>query len=336
MHRPLLQTDATFGEACWAATIDECRREFIRVAHSFWIVPELIPPAARDDIAVLYCFCRRLDDTVDDSAEAAQARAALALWRDELSGRAPARPLVEVLLASVRRNGLPSDCIGHLLDGMAADLGPVRIADDDELLRYAYRVSTAVGLLVAPLFGIRGADADARVVDLSLALQLSNILIGVADDARRDRVYLPATRLAAAGLSAKDVLRDPGDRRLLPVLEALAALADRYYRSAAEGVQLVPLRYRHGVLFLIRGYGELGRRAARGLPAPTAPGMLPLREKVSWLAKLVATAGHPRTMGIIAAPRHDPTLHRALSGWRGAHVNARAEDLSSVSRSTEA
>ena len=175
MHRPLLQTDATFGEACWAATIDECRREFIRVAHSFWIVPELIPPTARDDIAVLYCFCRRLDDTVDDSPEAAQARAALALWRDELSGRAPARPLVEVLLASVRRNGLPSDCIGHLLDGMAADLGPVRIADDDELLRYAYRVSTAVGLLVAPLFGIRGADADARVVDRHAAGQVAAV-----------------------------------------------------------------------------------------------------------------------------------------------------------------
>lgn len=313
-----MQTDAASGEACRTATIDECRREFIRVAHSFWMLPELIPPPARDDIAVLYCFCRRLDDTVDDAPEAARARDALALWRDELSGRAPARPLVEVLLASVRRNGLPRDCIEHLLDGMESDLGPVRIAADDELLRYSYRVSTAVGLLVAPLFGIRGADAEARVVDISLALQLSNILIGVAEDARRDRVYLPASRLAAAGLSAKDVLRDPRDRRLLPVLEGVAALADRYYQSAAEGVQLVPLRYRHGVLFLIRGYGELGRRAARGLPAPTAPGMLPLREKVSWLARLALTAWHPRTMGIIAPSRHDPTLHRALSGWRGA------------------
>lgn len=326
-HKPLLQTDAASAEACRRATIDQCRREFVRVAHSFWIVPELIPPAARDDIAVLYCFCRRLDDTVDDAPEAAQARAALALWRDELADRAPARPLVAVLLASVRRNGLPPDCIEHLLDGMASDLGPVRIADDDELLRYSYRVSTAVGLLVAPLFGIRGADADARVVDISLALQLSNILIGVAEDARRDRVYLPATRLAAAGLGARDVLRDPRDRRLLPVLQGVAALADRYYRSAAEGVQLVPLRYRHGVLFLIRGYGELGRRAARGLPAPTAPGMLPLREKVSWLAELAATAWHPRTLGIIAASRHDPTLHRALSGWRGAHVDAGAAGL---------
>ncbi len=321
MHGPLPQADANLRRAYRAATIDECRREFIRVARSFWIVPELIPPAARDDIAVLYCFCRQLDDAIDDAPEAERARAALEVWRDELTGRAPARPLVQVLLEGLGRNALPQECIAHLLDGMAADIGPVRIADDDELLRYSYRVSTAVGLLVAPLFGIRGVDAERRVVDLSLALQLSNILIGVVDDARRDRVYLPATRLAAAGLSAKDVLRDPGDRRLLPVLHAVEALADRYYQSAADGVQLVPLRYRHGVLFLIRGYGELGRRAARGLPAPRAPGMLPLREKLSWFAELLAAAAHPRTMGITAAPPHDPTLHRALSGWRGTHVD---------------
>ena len=114
------------------------------------------------------------------------------------------------------------------------------------------------------------------------------------------------------------------------MLEALAALADRLYRSAAEGVQRVPLRYRHGVLFLIRGYGELGHRAARGLSAPRAPGMLPLREKLSWFAGLIVAAAHPRTMGIAAAPPHDPALHRAVSGWRGAHVDARAVENQSA------
>ena len=82
----------------------------------------------------------------------------------------------------------------------------VRISDDDELLRYAYRVSAAVGLMLAPLLGVRGEAAEQRVVDLGLALQLSNILIGVAG-AMRDAIACTcrATRLAAAGLSAAAV-----------------------------------------------------------------------------------------------------------------------------------
>ena len=219
----------------------------------------------------------------------------------------------------VPRTGLPLACAESLLDGMESDLGPVRIADDAALLRYAYRVSAAPGLMLAPLLGVRGEGAEQRVVDLGVGLQLSNILLGVAGDARRDRVYLPATRLAAAGLTGDDVLADPHDRRLRPVLTGLAELADHYYRSAARGAALVPLRYRHGVLLLGSAYAELGWRAARGEATPDTPGRLPRRVKALRLAALAATAGHPRTLGLIPPPPHDPLLHRALSGWRGAH-----------------
>jgi phytoene synthase len=207
----------------------------------------------------------------------------------------------------------------HLLDGMAFDLASVRIADDDELLRYAYRVSAAVGLMLAPLLGIRGAAAEQRVIDLGLALQLSNILLGVRGDARRDRVYLPAGRLAAAGLGFDDVLASPGDPRLQPVLQGIADLAGHYYRSAALGASSVPLRYRHGVLLLGRAYADLGRRAARGEQTPDAPAQLPRAIKALRLVELFATAWHPRTLGFISAPPHDPALHRAIAGWHGAH-----------------
>ncbi len=308
------------GYAPWATTVVACRREFVRVARSFWLIPELIPPIAREDIALLYCFCRRLDDAIDEAPDIEHARAALAAWRAELSGHAAPRPLIAALLAGVPRNGLPLECASHLLEGMEADLGVVQISDDDELLRYAYRVSAAVGLMLAPLLGVRGEAAEQRVVDLGLALQVSNILIGVAGDARRDRVYLPATRLAAAGLSPADVLRAPGDPRLRVVLQGLAALADDYYRSAAAGAAVVPLRYRHGVLLLGRVYGELGRRAARGEATPDVPAQLPFRAKAVRLGELFLRAWHPRTLGLAASRSHDATLHRAVAGLRGAHV----------------
>jgi phytoene synthase len=307
------------GYAAWADTVVECRREFVAVARRFWLLPEIIPPLARDDVALLYSLCRRIDDAVDEAADAQRAHLELGRWRDELRGRAPARPLVAAFLAGAARSALPLECVESLLDGMESDLGPVRIADDDALLRYAYRVSASVGLLLAPLLGVHGAEAERRVVDLGLALQLSNVLLGVRGDARRDRVYLPAARLAAAGLSPDDVVRDPDDPRLLPVMRGLAALADRHYRSAALGASLVPLRYRHGGLLLGRAYRDLGWRAARGEATPESPARLSPLAKVVRLAELLLIACDPRTIGLFAPPPHDPALHRAISGWRGAH-----------------
>jgi phytoene synthase len=308
------------GYAPWAEAVLSCRREFVSVARSFWLIPEIITPAARDDVALLYCFCRRLDDAVDEAPDVPTARAALARWRDELAGRAPPRPLIAAFLAGIPRNGLPLECAGDLLDGMESDLSEVRIADDGELLRYAYRVSSSVGLMLAPLLGASGRDAEQRVVDLGLALQLSNILLGVVGDARRGRVYLPATRLASEGLQHADVLRKPADGLLLPVLQGVAALADEYYRSAALGAALVPLRYRHGVLLMARLYGELGWRAARGEAPRDVPARLPFFAKVLRLLELFLLAWHPRVAGFVPPPPHDAALHRAIAGWRGAHA----------------
>lgn len=307
------------GYAPWADTVLACRRELVRVLRSFWLIPELIPLPARDDIALLYCVCRRLDDEIDEAPDPAQARAALARWREELAGRAARRPLVAAFLAGALRTGIPLACLEHLLDGMALDLADVRVADDDELLRYAYRVSCAVGLMLAPLLGARGAAAEHRVIDLGLALQLTNIVIGVAGDARRGRVYLPASRLAAAGLSPADVLAAPSDPRLHPVLRGLAELADRYYRSAALGSAVVPLRYRHGVVLLGRLYCELGWRAAGGRPAPEVPAQLPFAIKSLRLAGLLTAVYDPRILGLLPPPPHNAALHRPISGWRGAH-----------------
>ncbi len=295
------------------STVDACRREFTAVARRFWLIPELIPQPARDDVSLLYCLCRRLDDAVDEAPSRAAATAALAQWRAELRGEAQPRPLVAAFLSSAARNGLPLRCLDLLLDGMEQDLGEVRIADDAALLRYAARVSSAVGLMLAPLLGMRGEAGEARVVDLGLALQLTNVLLGVEGDAARGRVYLPRARLAAQGLTARDVLEGPKSPRLLPVLRSLAQVADRYYASAADGAAFIPLRYRHGVILLGRAYRELGWRAARGEPPLTAPSQLPRSVHARELAALAATAWHPRTLGLVPAPAHDPALHAAVT-----------------------
>jgi len=304
------------GYAAWRETVLESRREFVRVARSFWLIPEIIPARSRDDIALLYRFCRQLDDAVDEAASLDDARAAIRQQRDELAGRIEPRPHVAAFLAGARRSGLPLECAGFLLEGMESDLGPVRIADDRALLQYSYRVSSAVGLMLAPLLGVQPGEAEARVIDLGLALQVSNILLGVAEDARRDRVYLPAARLAEAGLAPEDVLRSPRTPRLLPVLHGLAALGDRYYQSAQDGAALLPLRYRHGVLLLASVYRDLGWQAARGERVPAG---VPLRARLHGSAALLQTALRPRTLGLIKTPPHDPALHQPIRDLPSAH-----------------
>jgi phytoene synthase len=300
-----------------AATVRACRADFTRAARTFWIVPEIIPAATRDDVSLLYCLCRRLDDAVDEAPDVDRARLALARWRAELAGAAAPRPLVSGFLEAAARRRLPLQHLGALLDGMESDLGAVRFAGDDALVQYAYRVSASVGLLFTHLLGWRGRDAERRIVDLGVAAQISNILFGVRDDARRDRVYLPAVRLAAVGLRAEDVIDDPHDGRLLPVLEGIARLADRYYESGTRAAALAPLRYRHGMLLFCSIYRELGWRAARGLPAPRSFADVPLGLKAAHLAGLLVSAWHPRTLGLVAAPPHEPELHRAIAGWPG-------------------
>jgi phytoene synthase len=311
------------GYAPWAETVAACRDEFVRVARSFGLLPWLIPPVDREDVALLYCFCRRLDDAVDEAPDAAAARAALDRVVAELAGRVEPRPLIAAFLAGAARSGLPLECAGALIEGMRGDLGPVRIPDDRALLQYSYRVSAAVGLMLAPLLAVRDREALVRAVDLGLALQLSNILLGVAADAAKNRVYLPATRLERHGLTPDDVLAAPQAPALRPVKAELAALAEIYYRSAELGAARTPFRYRHGIMLLGRVYGGMGRRAVDSFEAPAHPSQVPLGFRIRCLLEVLLRGWHPAVLGLWRPPPHDPALHAAIAGWYGADPETR-------------
>jgi phytoene synthase len=203
-----------------------------------------------------------------------------------------------------------------LLEGMRGDLGPVRMADDTDLLRYCYRVSASVGLLLCPVLGVRRRGWP-RAVDLGIALQLTNIVLGVRDDAARDRVYLPLSRLARAGLGPEQVLRGEEAGPTRQVLADLVGMADRYYRSADEGARDIPWRYRHGVLVMSRVYAGLGRRAARRPALEARPAAASAAEKLLRLAQVLAVSLTPRMLGLNPPPPHDAALHAAFAGWPG-------------------
>jgi len=180
-------------------------------AKSFYFSSFPLPADRRRAAYAVYAFCRHADDAVDRAAEGARLDEAVAGLRDLTArlfgeGEAPELPWAGAFRHTVREYGIPRSLCDDLVHGVALDTrAPVRLRDWAELREYCYYVASVVGLMMARVFGIRDAAAEPRAVDLGIAMQLTNILRDVAEDAARDRIYLPAEELAAFGIGQESV-----------------------------------------------------------------------------------------------------------------------------------
>lgn len=306
-----------------ARVIAESREVLAHHARTFELAGRFLGPARRDEAAVVYAFCRLVDDLVDEASDLASGSAALARVEAELRDQAPARPLVAVFAELMDEYGVDRAVALELIAGVRSDSGPVALADDAALLRYCYRVAGTVGLMMCGVLGVRDKLAAPFALDLGVAMQLTNICRDVAEDARRGRVYLPATRLAQVGTSPADLLDGAAPRpALAEVVLDLLALADRHYASADIGMRFIPWRSRLAILVAARVYRAIGlvlRR--RGGDAMSGRAVVPTLAKLGWSA--VALARFALTLLPRGpAPKHDPTLHRWLAGLPGADPEA--------------
>jgi 15-cis-phytoene synthase len=297
----------------------QCRAVLAEGSKSFDLASRFLPVDRRDDAAVIYTFCRTVDDIADEGVSPAEARSALRALRGELTGEATARPLAAMLLEVAKRRDFSPEPAVHLIDGVLSDLDTVRVADDEALLRYCYRVAGTVGLLMCGVLGVRARAASPFAVDLGIAMQLTNICRDVREDAERGRVYLPLERLTALGLDADALLGGRPDREgLRLVVDDLLRMADGYYASAEAGMRFIPWRARFAILVASRVYRAIGVKLRRRGSDPWRG-----RTIVSPLGKLAVASGavlrglHPKLFGLWPAPRHVSALHRGLAGFPG-------------------
>jgi phytoene synthase len=326
-----ITTKAVFGGAAaarlwpqfaeWTETVLAARLTLRRKARSFWLASVFLPGRARDDLALVYAFCREVDDAVDEADDPRAGAERLSQLRAELLGHAAPRPLVAAFRAAVGRLRIPLGAVLTLMDGVGGDTGPVRVADDDELLRYCYQVGSTVGLMLCAVLGVRRCGW-VHAVDLGIAMQLTNIVRDVVEDVAHGRVYLPATRLQAAGTTTDALLAGCADPAAVStVLTGLLDLADGYYASGERGMRDIPPLYRPAMLTASRVYGAIGQRARR-------PGHSPLRgrvvvpagEKAARVLQALALCLHPKRLDVGPHASHDAALHRAFAGWPGSHT----------------
>ncbi len=197
----------------------------------------LLPAEKRQAMCALYAFCRAVDDVADeDAVPAEERRGQLQTWREDIrlacSGSTPTLAINRELQPYIARFGLPFTEFDELIRGCEMDLDQSRYADWPELEQYCYRVASVVGLLSLRVFGCDSGRCRDYGITLGQALQVTNILRDVGTDARRGRIYIPATELARHGVSPQSILdreRSPGFRALAA---AVAERAKDYYRRA--------------------------------------------------------------------------------------------------------
>jgi squalene synthase HpnD len=217
------------------ADLDEIESLVREAGTSFYRGMRVLPPDRRHAMYAIYAFCRIVDDIADEDGELPDKMHGLAEWRARVEGLyrgVTDGPVTRVLASAVRRFGLREEDFAAVIDGMRMDAETVIVAPDLATLDlYCDRVAAAVGRLSVRTFGDSSDDADKVAWSLGRALQLTNILRDIKEDADRGRLYLPAEYLDQAG-----VPRDPAaalvSPRLPVVCTRLAADARRHFDAA--------------------------------------------------------------------------------------------------------
>ncbi len=255
---------------------------------SFYWGMRLLPAAKRKAMYAIYAFCREVDDVADGNAPVAAKLEALAGWRreiDALYAGTPSRPTALALLDPIARFDLPIAEFHAMIDGMEMDAaGTMRAPPLRDLMRYCRCVAGAVGLLSIRVFGADSEQIRRGALALGEALQLTNILRDLSEDAARGRLYLPRELLQQHRVAYTDptsALDDPG---LAPVCDALALRAQARFADAERHFGHGDRRQLRPALIMMHVYRRtLDRLIARGWRQLDDPVRLARPERL-WLA----------------------------------------------------
>lgn len=247
------------------------RSSIVEHSKSFSLASKLLPLDVRDAARVVYAWCRRADDAVDQ-VPAAQQHEALRRLTAELDAvyeaSEPSDPLSAAFQRVVRQTGIPRLYPAELLRGMRMDADGQRYATWEDLVLYCYRVAGVVGLMMCHVLAVQEKAALRHAAHLGIAMQITNIARDVVEDWERGRLYLPDSLLAkhgAGGLLTE--LGGPFPEAEIPalalVVQQLLSEAERYYLSGDQGLRHLNPQAAFAVRTARLIYADIGRQLAR-------------------------------------------------------------------------
>jgi len=186
-------------------------------------------------LTALYAFCREVDDIADECFEYEVGKAKLDWWKleiERLFEKNPQHPVTKALAIYIEKYDLNQAYFIEIIDGMEMDLNFNRYESFKQLQLYCYRVASAVGILSAKIFGFNNLKTLKYAHDMGIALQLTNIIRDLGEDARRGRIYIPIDELIKFNLTETDILNYSKGEKIKHLVIFLAERAKNFYYSA--------------------------------------------------------------------------------------------------------
>ncbi len=217
----------------------------------------------RNAFHAIYAFCRQTDDLVDDNeGNPKLQRMLIRNWKKRFlqAWRAGASddPVLAPFVFVMKKYSIPPRYPLELIRGVSMDIHKKAYGTFAELRRYCFRVASVVGIMLMHIFGAGNLRRMKRcAVKLGIAMQLTNILRDVGEDARIGRVYFPEDELARFGLAINDILSLRKTERLIEFLKFQVARARRYYEEALEGLRTIHKEARTVILMSFTLYREI-------------------------------------------------------------------------------
>jgi phytoene synthase len=220
------------------------QQKAVASGSSFYYAFLFLPAPRRAAITAFYAFCREVDDVVDEMTDAGVAATKLAWWKSEVAqafAGKPSHPVMKALMPHAAPYAIEARHLTDVIDGCQMDLEQTRYLDYPNLQRYCHLVAGVVGEVAARIFGQTDPATTEYAHTLGQALQLTNIIRDVGEDALRGRIYLPVNELQRFDVKAHEVLKRTYSDRFIALMRFQAERAHGLYEQA---LQLLPAQDR--------------------------------------------------------------------------------------------
>lgn len=217
-----------------------CQRIAKSEAKNFYYAFRTLPSAKRRAIYAVYAFCRYCDDVADDDLPPKEKKRLLAETRNRLHNPrlADDDPVFMALEGAISDFAIPRSYLEDIIRGVEMDLEVSRFETFDDLREYCYLVASAVGLICIEIFGYEDPTAGEYAVDFGIAMQLTNIIRDIREDAERDRIYIPMEDIRRFGYSESELMESRNNENFRSLMDFQATRARMYFDS---GERLLPL-----------------------------------------------------------------------------------------------